>query len=62
MVTRSHLIIALFEDCPPDLCHQKIFGKIVELMIMNEVYGAECEPTCAEVKELFFHEYNKALR
>jgi hypothetical protein len=47
---------------PPDLCHQKIFTKIVELVIMNEIYGSECEPTCDEVKELFFDEYNKALR
>jgi hypothetical protein len=49
--------------CPPDLCHQKIFGKIVELVIMNKIYGSKCEPTCDEVKELFFFdEYNKALR
>jgi hypothetical protein len=51
-----------FCRCPPPMCHDKVFGRLVELLIIDKIHGAETEPTCMELKELFQEEYERALR
>lgn len=51
-----------FCRCPPTMCHDKVFGEILELLIIDQIHGSESEPTCMELKELFQEEYNRALK
>jgi hypothetical protein len=49
--------------CPPTMCHDKVFGGTLELLVINQMFGSEdCDPTCEEVKDLFHDEYNRVLR
>jgi hypothetical protein len=49
--------------CPPTMCHDKVFGGTLELLVLNQMFGSEdCEPTLEEVKDLFHDEYNRVLR
>jgi hypothetical protein len=51
-----------FCRCPPTMCHDKVLGKLLELLVIDQIFRSESDPTCAEVKDLFHDEYNRALK
>jgi hypothetical protein len=47
--------------CPHAKCHDKMFGKYIELQIVNQIFETGTEPTCHEVQHTFHSKYNRAL-
>jgi hypothetical protein len=47
--------------CPLSKCHDRVFGKYIELQIVNKILETGSEPTYHEVEYAFHSKYNKAL-
>jgi hypothetical protein len=47
--------------CPHAKCHDKMFGKYIELQIVNQIFESESEPRRDEVQYAFHRKYNRAL-
>jgi hypothetical protein len=45
-----------------DKCHNKIFGRFIQLFLIDVLYGAETEPTLQELEEMFQEQYKVVLR
>jgi hypothetical protein len=47
---------------PVDACHNKMFGKYLQLQIVNHIHDSDTEPSYDGVKEDFHERYNDVLR
>jgi hypothetical protein len=47
--------------CPLSRCHDKVFGRYIELQIVNKIFESGSEPTYHEVQYSFGAKYNRAL-